>query len=77
MDVSGTLSLSAKLQHIFHLVRPEDSGHVRRDARHWFLRGLTEQNLNQTDKALRSLRTSPEIELRNPGAHTALDAILI
>jgi len=49
---------------------------ARRDARHWFYRGMTEQNLNQTDNAIRSLRTSLEIDPRNPGAHAALAAIL-
>lgn len=49
---------------------------ARREARHWFYRGMTEQNLNQTDNAVRSLRTSLEIDPRNPGAHAALGAIL-
>ncbi|MEY3175724.1 MAG: hypothetical protein RLZZ436_3638 [Planctomycetota bacterium] len=54
----------------------EELTRTRREARHWFYRGMTEQNLGQTDAALRSLRMSLEIDPRNPGAHTALAAIL-
>jgi tetratricopeptide (TPR) repeat protein len=49
---------------------------TRREARHWFYRGMTEQNLAQTDDAIRSLRMSLEIDPRNAGAHAALAAIL-
>ena len=61
---------SSALKHLEELTR------MRRDARHWFFRGMAEQNLNQTDNALQSLRTSLEIDPRNPGAHAALAAIL-
>lgn len=54
----------------------EELTRVRRDARHWFFRGMTEQNLNRTEAAIDSLRKSIEIDPRNPGAHTALAAIL-
>ena len=54
----------------------EELTRTRREARHWFYRGMTEQNLDQTEAAIRSLRMSLEIDPRNPGAHTALAAIL-
>jgi tetratricopeptide (TPR) repeat protein len=69
LDFAGGRYSSA-LKHLEELTR------VRRDARHWFFRGMAEQNLNQTDDALRSLVMSIEIDPRNPGAHTALAAIL-
>ncbi|MFM7059381.1 MAG: tetratricopeptide repeat protein [Planctomycetota bacterium] len=58
------------------LARFEELTRTRREARHWFYRGMTEQNLDQTDAAIRSLQMSLEIDPRNPGAHTALAAIL-
>lgn len=48
---------------------------IRRNARFWFFRGLSEQNLSLTDDAIRSLSKSVEIHPRNPGAHAALAAI--
>lgn len=48
---------------------------LRRDARHWFFRGMTEQNLDLSDEAIRSLEKSIELNPRNPGAHAALAAI--
>jgi tetratricopeptide (TPR) repeat protein len=54
----------------------EELTQVRRDARHWFYRGMTEQNLNRTEAAINSLRTSLQIDPRNPGPHAALAAIL-
>lgn len=54
----------------------EELTRTRREARHWFYRGMTEQNLDQTEAAIRSLQMSLEIDPRNPGAHTALAAIL-
>ena len=48
---------------------------LRRDARHWFFRGLVEQNLGNTDESIRSLERSLTINPENRGAHTALAAI--
>jgi tetratricopeptide (TPR) repeat protein len=48
---------------------------LRRDGRHWFFRGLVEQNLGNTDESIRSLEQSLKINPENRGAHAALAAI--
>ena len=48
---------------------------ARRDARHWFYRGMAEQNLDRTDEAIESLRKSLSVDPLNPGPHTALAAL--
>lgn len=48
---------------------------IRRNARHWFFRGLSEQNLGNTADALRSLQKSIDLNPKNPGAHSILAAI--
>ncbi len=48
---------------------------VRRNARHWFYLGLNEQNLGESQEAIKSLKISIEINPKNPGAHSMLAAI--
>jgi tetratricopeptide (TPR) repeat protein len=48
---------------------------IRRDARAWYFRGVTAQNLDQTADAVLSLQKSVDINPRNPAAHVALSAL--
>ncbi|MDG2130061.1 MAG: cytochrome c3 family protein [Fuerstiella sp.] len=48
---------------------------IRRDARAWFFRGVSAQNLNDTAEAVMSLQKSVEINPRNHAAHVALTAL--
>jgi hypothetical protein len=47
----------------------------RRDTRHWFYRGLCEQNLGQTDAAIVSLNKALECNPAYEGIHAALAAV--
>ena len=53
----------------------EELTRSRRDARHWFFRGLAEQNLGRTAQAIQSFEQSIAINPRNHGAHVALAAV--
>ncbi len=55
----------------------EELTRVRRDARQWLFRGMTEQKLGKTDDAIRSLQKSLTINPRNPGAHVALTEVYL
>ncbi|MEZ6063709.1 MAG: cytochrome c3 family protein [Planctomycetaceae bacterium] len=48
---------------------------ARRDARYWFFRGVTAQNLDRTDEAIEALQKSVDINPKNHAGHVALSAL--
>jgi predicted CXXCH cytochrome family protein len=57
------------------LIGFEELTAARRDARHWLYRGMSEQNLDRTADAIRSVQQSLAINPDNPGAHSALSVL--